>query len=98
MSKEIFASCSREIEEMLGECQSCQLVKNAPGATWKRVHLDFAGPAEGTMFLLSVDAHTQSGLKSMQCHPQPSKRQVGIVMLYSLELLWFIVTVLYYAA
>ena len=60
----------REIEEMVRGCQSCQAVKNAPpGANlqpwtwpsqpWKRVHLDFAGPVEGSMFLLAVDAHSK---------------------------------------
>ena len=60
----------REIEEMVHGCQSCQSVKNAPpGASlqpwtwpsqpWKRVHLDFAGPVEGSMFLLVVDVHSK---------------------------------------
>lgn len=60
----------KEIEELVRGCQSCQAVKNAPpGANlqpwawppqpWKRVRLDFAGPVEGSMFLLEVDAHSK---------------------------------------
>ena len=55
---------------MVRGCQSCQAVKNSPpGANlqpwvwpaqpWKRVHLDFAGPVEGSMFLIAVDAHSK---------------------------------------
>ena len=59
-----------EIERLVRGCQSCQAVKNAPPAAalhpwswptqpWRRVHLDFAGPVEGSMLLLAVDAHSK---------------------------------------
>ena len=59
-----------EIEKLVQGCQSCQAVKNSPSAAalhpwswparpWKRVHLDFAGPMEGSMLLLAVDAHSK---------------------------------------
>ena len=59
-----------EIEKLVRGCQSCQAVKNSPPSSplqpwswpvrpWKRVHLDFAGPVEGVMLLLAVDAHSK---------------------------------------
>ena len=30
-----------------------------PEKTWQRVHLDFAGPFQGSMFLIAVDAHSK---------------------------------------
>ena len=59
-----------EIEKLVQGCKSCQEVKNSPPATalhpwswptqpWKRVHLDFAGPVEGVMLFLAVDAHSK---------------------------------------
>ena len=49
---------------------SCQAVKSAPAPAplhpwvwpdkpWKRVHLDFAGPFMGRMYLIAVDAHSK---------------------------------------
>ena len=68
-----------EIETLVRGCQPCQSVKNAPPAAnlqpwtwpakpWKRVHLDFAGPFEGSMFLLAIDAHS----KWPEIHIMPS--------------------------
>ena len=59
-----------EIEELARSCQSCQLVKHAPSVAplhprmwpsrpWYRVHLDFAGPFQGSMLLVAVDAHSK---------------------------------------
>ena len=58
------------IEDLVKSCVSCQSVKHAPSVAplqpwiwpnqpWKRVHLDFAGPFQGAMFLLAVDAHSK---------------------------------------
>ncbi|XP_031433817.1 uncharacterized protein K02A2.6-like [Clupea harengus] len=51
-------------------CQSCQLTQKAPGpsplhpwtwpgAPWQRIHVDFAGPFQGHMFMVVVDAHSK---------------------------------------
>ena len=49
-------------------CNACQAVKTSPSvaplhpwvwpdAPWKRLHIDFAGPFLGKMFLVVIDAH-----------------------------------------
>ena len=59
-----------EIERLVRECQSSQALKNArpaaalhpwswPTPPWRRVHLDFAGPVEGSILLLAVDAYSK---------------------------------------
>ncbi|XP_039384821.1 uncharacterized protein K02A2.6-like, partial [Mauremys reevesii] len=58
------------IEEKAKACMSCQGVRNAPQWAplypwdwpenpWQRIHVDFAGPLEGSMFLVAVDAHSK---------------------------------------
>ena len=60
----------KEIEELAKICSVCQAVKKAPAkaplhpwawptAPWQRVHVDFAGPFSGRMFLLIVDSHSK---------------------------------------
>ena len=60
----------KSIEQMVRECEACQSVRNNPSTTllhpwswpdgpWKRVHLDFAGPFQGSMFMVIVDAHSK---------------------------------------
>ena len=60
----------KRIEELVKSCKSCQAVKSAPAATplhpwtwpskpWQRIHIDFAGPFLGSMFLIVVDAHSK---------------------------------------
>ena len=60
----------KAIEELVKSCRSCQEVKHAlaaaplhswvwPTKPWQHVHVDFAGPFQGTMFLLAVDAHSK---------------------------------------
>ena len=60
----------RALEECARACASCQAVKSAPPQAplhpwlwpdrpWKRVHLDFAGPFKGSMFLVAIDAHSK---------------------------------------
>ena len=55
---------------MVKSCTSCQAVKHSPAVApvqpwrwpnqpWKRIHLDFAGLFQGSMFLVSVDAHSK---------------------------------------
>ena len=51
-------------------CGPCQTVRNAPAPAplhpwlwpaklWQRIHVDFAGPFMGKMFLIVVDAHSK---------------------------------------
>ena len=60
----------KDLEQLAKSCQSCQAVKGAPPAAplhpwiwpskpWQRVHLDFAGPFQGVMFLVCVDAYSK---------------------------------------
>lgn len=60
----------REIEERVRACKNCQEQQpRMPEATdnpwkwptgpWQRVHVDFAGPFMGEMFLILVDAHSK---------------------------------------
>ena len=59
-----------QIETHVKECVACQLSRKEPpsvplhpwgwpGKPWRRVHIDYAGPFEGHMFLLAVDAHSK---------------------------------------
>ena len=59
-----------QIEKLAKSCETCLAVKhkppvaplqpwNWPAQPWKRVHLDFAGPFQGSMFLVCVDAHSK---------------------------------------
>ena len=60
----------KDIENLVRECSDCQSVRNAPSTTylhpwawpdgpWKRVHVDFAGPFQGSMFMVLVDAYSK---------------------------------------
>ena len=60
----------KAIEHTAKACVPCQSVKRAPATAplhpwawpekpWQRVHLDFAGPFQGSMFLIAVDAHSK---------------------------------------
>ena len=60
----------KDIEQVVRECPACQSVRNAPSTTylhpwswpdgpWKRIHVDFAGPFLGSMFMVLVDAHSK---------------------------------------
>lgn len=61
---------NEEIENKIRDCQVCQLHNNIPpsaplhpwewpGQPWHRVHVDYAGPFEGHMILVIVDAHSK---------------------------------------
>ena len=60
----------KEIEEMVKCCSDCQQSRSLPPPAplhpwswptrpWARLHMDFAGPMEGRMYLLVVDAHSK---------------------------------------
>ena len=65
----------KDIETCVKECTACQSVSKQPPVVplhpwgwpekpWSRVHVDYAGPFEGKMFLLMIDAH----LKWLEIH------------------------------
>ena len=60
----------RDIEEQVKNCSACQdaakmparnepLPWPTPNCAWERIHVDFAGPLEGLMFLIVVDAFSK---------------------------------------
>ncbi|XP_026142558.1 uncharacterized protein K02A2.6-like [Carassius auratus] len=59
-----------DIELCVKMCQSCQQIQKMspqaplhpwewPSRPWERIHVDFAGPCEGHMYLVVVDAHSK---------------------------------------
>lgn len=57
----------QEIERLTLQCPGCQMIQNEPekaplhpwewpASPWERVHVNFAGPFIGSMFLVVVDA------------------------------------------
>lgn len=60
----------RAIEEAVNTCHACQQTKPKPPSSpvhpwewpaqpWERLHIDYAGPLEGRMLLVVVDAHSK---------------------------------------
>ncbi len=60
----------KDIEKSVCQCGACQEVQSSPPATplhpwkwpsrrWARVHLDFAGPFQGKLFFVMIDAHSK---------------------------------------
>jgi len=60
----------RDIEEMVQSCHECQQCRPSPppaplhpwkwpSCPWSRLHLDYAGPFQGHMFLVLIDAHSK---------------------------------------
>ena len=60
----------REIEMRVKGCNICQIYNKQPpvsplhpwewpGHTWHRIHIDYAGPFEGRIILIIVDAHSK---------------------------------------
>jgi len=63
-------SMDSAIEEAVKACDKCQLQRNSPAKAplhpwewpqrkWARLHIDYAGPMYGQMFLVLVDAHSK---------------------------------------
>jgi len=61
---------SKDIEATVRGCTECQLSQATPAAAplhpwswptrpWARLHLDFAGPLQGKMYLILIDAHSK---------------------------------------
>ena len=60
----------KEIEQVVKFCEACLAVKHNPPVAplqpwvwpqqpWQRIHLDYAGPFQGAMFFVCVDAHSK---------------------------------------
>ena len=60
----------QEIEEKVKACNSCQRTRHNPAPAplhpwefpnqpWERLHADYAGPFEGKMFLIVIDAYSK---------------------------------------
>ena len=60
----------KDIEAVVKSCKSCQTVRNSPPMAplhpwlwpmrpWQRIHVNFAGPFQGRMYLLVSDAHSK---------------------------------------
>ena len=60
----------QDIETMAKSCTGCQRVQHMPAAAplhvwewpsakWDRIHVDYAGPVDGQMFLVIVDAYSK---------------------------------------
>ena len=58
------------IEQLVKDCTDCQRVRSQPSSTtlhpwswpdkpWKRIHIDYAGPFQGCMFLVVIDSHSK---------------------------------------
>ena len=59
-----------ELEQCVQSCNVCQLQRKSPPVApsypwawpdrpWSRIHIDYAGPIEGKMFLVVVDVHSK---------------------------------------
>ena len=65
-----------EIKNRVKSCHACQENLNSPTKdpvhpwewperAWSRVHIDYAGPFEGSMFLIVIDGYSTYGLPAM---------------------------------
>ena len=63
-------SIDKDIEQLAHSCETCQSMQNKPPPVllhpwtwpmqpWQRIHIDYAGPFMGAMFLVVVDAHSK---------------------------------------
>ena len=61
---------SKQVEQVVRECEMCQMHQNQPAPVplrqwpwatkpWERIHVDFAGPVNGTIYLVIVDSHSK---------------------------------------
>ena len=65
-----WSGLDKDIEDLGKSCTACQAIKSNPTAAplhpwvwpdtpWTRIHVDYAGPFRGKMFLVVVDAHSK---------------------------------------
>ena len=61
---------TKDIERAIQQCSACQIHQSAPSVAplhpwswptrpWARLHLDYAGPVQGKMILILIDAHSK---------------------------------------
>ena len=78
----------KEIEQHVKQCSDCQTTRKDPPPVslhpwtwpekpWSRIHIDYAGPVEGKMFLLTMDAHS----KWMEVHSTNSATSTATIEL-----------------
>lgn len=78
----------RDIEESVQQCCHCQEQQSVPPVAplqpwkwpsrpWTRLHMDFAGPFQGKMILIVVDAHT----KWIEAYPTDSAKSSTVIEL-----------------
>ena len=79
-------SMDQELEQKVKECVHCQLMQNSPPQVpthpwewpqhpWARLHIDYAGPFMGKMFLVTVDAHS----KWLEAHVVETPTSAGTI-------------------
>ena len=63
-------SMDKDIEQLVRTCPTCQQSRPSPGSAplhpwefpsrpWSRLHIDYAGPVQGKMVLVIIDAHSK---------------------------------------
>ena len=78
----------QELENYVKSCQQCQINQKSPPVAplhpwswpskpWSRVHIDYAGPFFGKMFLLLIDAHS----KWLEIHMTSSSTSAATISL-----------------
>ena len=66
----LWPNLDSEIEALMKDCTACQSVKIVPtlaplhswvwpSKPWQHLHVDYAGPFQGWMFLVVIDAHSK---------------------------------------
>ena len=79
-------SMEQELEKKVKECLQCQMMQNSPPQIpthpwewpqrpWARLHIDYAGPFMGKMFLVAVDAHS----KWIEAHTVETPTSAGTI-------------------
>ena len=79
-------SMEQELEKKVKECALCQVMQNSPPRVpthpwewpqrpWARLHIDYAGPFLGKMFLITVDAHS----KWLEAHVVDNPTSTGTI-------------------
>ena len=87
----------KEIEEAARTCSGWQLteaepsagaihLREWPSAPWQRIHVDFAGPFLGCMFLIGMDAYSRRLQIGKKRTPRPQRKPLRNCRLYSLDM------------
>ena len=71
----------KEVVQHVKQCSDCRATRKDPPPVpfhpwtwpekpWSRIHIDYAGPMKGKMFLLMMDAHSKSTAQTRQHQQQ----------------------------